>query len=174
MRKNLLKNKKGFLEDWSKTPILIFGAIFTILVLSLMFYHLNNTLQSSSLVDSSTKNIIESGLLSGINTLDNVVFYLYIGIILFVLVGSYFVQSNIKLAIIGILFFLLSVWALPFLSEFMLHLMTNNAEISVVSDLMPKTSFIINNMLMIQIIFFVVAALVFYSKNQVSAQDEAI
>jgi hypothetical protein len=169
----LLTNKKGNLEDWGLMAWLILTVIFSVFFTSLIIYNFNDKVQgmtTSNIADA--QSIIQDTSTRAITLLDTGVLAIYLIMFLFVLISAYFIRSTIKLAIVGFLYIIVTIWMFPIITEIGLALLTANTVTTVVANLMPKSFWILNNLTKIQIVTWLLVMIMLYAKNK-STDEEA-
>lgn len=173
-RFGVLNNKRGNLEDWAQTPLIIFTVIFVLFFTNMFLYKFNDNLQNSDAVNPESKIIVNHIVTSSMEKLDNIVFVIYIILMITVLISAYLVQSNAIFFIIGFLYMMFTIWVMPILTNILVKLFSANTFTSVIASLMPKSYFIVENLTLIQIVFWCLVAIALYSKSTNRGDEQVI
>ena len=164
--RDLSINKKGNLEDWGVMAWLVLSLVLSVFFVNLVLYNFNDKIQGMSTIPDEAKTIIQNTTTKAITILDNGVMLAYIFTLLLILYSAYFIKSNIKFALVGVLYLVFTIWIYPLLSEVGIGILTANAITSVVADLMPKSYWILQNLTLLQAVTWLLVMIMLYAKTR--------
>ena len=105
---------------------------------------------------------------------DYLIAFLYLFMAMSVVYTAYTTPSTWRFVIIGIVEFVGSIFIIPTISTLVFSFMTASSVTMAVADLTPKTYWIMDNIMLLQVILFFISAVIYYSKNNDIDQVEAI
>lgn len=165
--RNILKNKKGNLEDIPVTLYIIFGTVLGVMIALIIIDQFNTSFQTMTVAENSTE------ALAAVGKINNTAFVAWdyafplilLGFILFSLVSARFIPTSPIYVVVCILFMIFIPLMAMIMGNVYDEMVIKNTLIAGFDTKMPLTAYIMDHLLMISLIYSALVAIVLYSRK---------